>query len=189
MNYRKLKRAMLTALMITMLFSLTGCFIQPIPVVESQANNADPALSLPTTEAASPLPTVTVSGDFSAWATDAPVNLATQTPMPTSTTTPPGSSQTPAPTLIANTSSPLSAAVPEETAQTVLKEGSEGPQVRELQQRLMELGYYDKSVDGSFGPATAAALKDFQKANGLSADGLAGPKTMEVLHSGDAKRK
>ena len=48
--------------------------------------------------------------------------------------------------------------------------------VRSVQRRLKELGYYKGSADGDFGPATEEAVKAFQKANGLTADGKVGEK-------------
>lgn len=68
-----------------------------------------------------------------------------------------------------------------------LKEGSEGAAVRTLQSRLKTLGYYSGSVDGSFGSGTAAAVKWFQRVNGLTVDGKAGTATMDKLFSSSAK--
>jgi hypothetical protein len=64
----------------------------------------------------------------------------------------------------------------------VLKVGSFGPQVLNLQQRLKELGFDPNGVDGKFGPGTLSAVIAFQKANGLEADGKAGPNTFAALH-------
>ncbi len=60
-----------------------------------------------------------------------------------------------------------------------------------LQFALRELGYYPpKNLDrvtctfsGFFGPCTQRAVKEFQKANGLEADGIAGPQTFEILNA------
>ncbi len=46
-----------------------------------------------------------------------------------------------------------------------------------IQQRLKTWGYYTGAVDGILGPKSVAAIKKFQKANGLVADGIVGPKT------------
>lgn len=68
-----------------------------------------------------------------------------------------------------------------------LKVGSEGSAVRYLQTKLKSLGYYTGSADGSYGSGTEAAVKAFQKANGLKADGKAGTDTINMLYSDDAK--
>jgi murein L,D-transpeptidase YcbB/YkuD len=65
-------------------------------------------------------------------------------------------------------------------AAPVLRQGTRGEAVRELQRDLTALGY-PAAADGAFGPATAAALKKFQRRNGLVADGIAGPKTSAAL--------
>ncbi len=67
-----------------------------------------------------------------------------------------------------------------------LRRGYEGDDVVRVQNRLKELGYYTKSVDGVYGLGSMAAVKAFQQRNGLSADGLAGRKTFEVLFSNAA---
>jgi peptidoglycan hydrolase-like protein with peptidoglycan-binding domain len=62
----------------------------------------------------------------------------------------------------------------------ILKLGSNGSQVKTLQTLLNNKGYNLK-VDGFLGKLTQAAVKDFQAKNGLSADGVVGPKTLAVL--------
>lgn len=64
--------------------------------------------------------------------------------------------------------------------------GFTGLDVRLVQKRLQELGYYTGSIDGDFGLSTDKAVKAFQKANGLTADGKIGPKTKEILDSSKA---
>jgi len=59
----------------------------------------------------------------------------------------------------------------------ILKQGSTGKDVYELQGRLKYLGYYDGKVDGLFGPKTKNAVTWFQWKFGLKADGIVGPKT------------
>jgi N-acetylmuramoyl-L-alanine amidase len=62
-----------------------------------------------------------------------------------------------------------------------LSYGSRGEDVKKVQQRLKNWGYYKGEVDGIFGSATLAAVKYFQKQNGLAADGIVGPKTAAAL--------
>lgn len=64
---------------------------------------------------------------------------------------------------------------------TTIKMGSKGSDVKNLQQALNAKGY-SLTVDGEFGPSTQAAVKNFQRANGLTDDGVVGPKTWEKLN-------
>ena len=61
------------------------------------------------------------------------------------------------------------------------KRGSSGATVTEIQTRLKNWGYYDGAVDGIYGSRTEAAVRWFQQANGLSADGQAGVETLAAL--------
>lgn len=74
------------------------------------------------------------------------------------------------------------------TEPTVLKKGSSGSAVVQLQQKLIALGYSCGSAgaDGNFGNNTYYAVIAFQKANGLTPDGIAGPATLGKLNSPDA---
>ena len=63
----------------------------------------------------------------------------------------------------------------------MLKQGSKGSQVTELQKLLNNAGYSPGTIDGIFGPKTEAALRAYQKANSLTADGIYGPKTAAAL--------
>lgn len=62
-----------------------------------------------------------------------------------------------------------------------LAQGASGPQVKELQQMLQSLGYYQGGIGGNFGPQTDAAVRAFQRERGLAVDGWAGPQTMAAL--------
>ena len=64
-----------------------------------------------------------------------------------------------------------------------LRLGSSGTQVRNLQQDLTTLGYYWADITGNFGSKTEAAVKNFQEKNNLSADGIAGTKTLNAIAS------
>lgn len=59
--------------------------------------------------------------------------------------------------------------------------GSQGDEVISIQSKLLELGYYTGQVDGIFGPLTQSAVIRYQKDYGLTADGIAGAKTMKSL--------
>lgn len=62
-----------------------------------------------------------------------------------------------------------------------LKQGSTGQQVKTMQQKLKNWGYYTGAVDGIFGKQTKNAVIYFQKKNGLVADGIVGTKTLKAL--------
>ena len=75
----------------------------------------------------------------------------------------------------------ISAMLPAAVLAENLRYGSRGDKVKELQQKLKRWGYYTGSIDGIFGSGTQAAVKNFQKKNGLTADGIVGPKTASAL--------
>lgn len=62
-----------------------------------------------------------------------------------------------------------------------LRPGAVGDDVAQLQSTLAAQGFPPGKIDGSFGPATEAALIAFQKAKGLLSDGIAGPRTLTAL--------
>ncbi len=61
------------------------------------------------------------------------------------------------------------------------KYGSRGEEVKQIQEKLKRWGYYNGSVDGIYGSKTLAAVKSFQKKNGLTVDGIAGEKTLAAM--------
>lgn len=70
------------------------------------------------------------------------------------------------------------------TALTVFatsRRGYSGSEVRKIQEKLKRWGYYSGSVDGIYGSGTESAVKKFQKANGLKADGIAGKATLNAM--------
>ena len=70
------------------------------------------------------------------------------------------------------------------TALTVFatsRRGSSGSEVRKIQEKLKRWWYYSGSVDGIYGSGTESAVKKFQKANGLKADGIAGKATLNAM--------
>ena len=66
-------------------------------------------------------------------------------------------------------------------AAAILKQGATGGEVKEVQRRLKQWGYYKGSVDGVFGKGTKSAVIAFQKKNGLTADGVVGKSTYKAL--------
>lgn len=67
------------------------------------------------------------------------------------------------------------------SVETLSREGSRGDEVRKIQQKLKQWGYFKGSVDGVFGPQTKEAVKYFQRKNGLTVDGVAGPATLRAM--------
>ena len=63
----------------------------------------------------------------------------------------------------------------------VSKNGSRGEEVRKIQTKLKNWGYYNGSVDGVYGWQTESAVRSFQKKNGLTVDGVAGTKTLNAM--------
>ena len=145
----------------------------PTPAMNTNAPGSEPTIDWDvwgSTNAPASVTTAGVAGATAGIATStvAPVNtIATITAKPTNTPGP----ATPTPT-------PSS-----------LKKGMSGTLVKNLQQRLKDLGYYTGSVDGDFGAGTEAAVEEFQKANGLTVDGKAGTNTLKKLNSDTAISK
>ena len=63
----------------------------------------------------------------------------------------------------------------------VLKQGSKGALVKEVQTKLIKWGYLTGRADGIFGAKTKAAVIKFQRKNGLTADGIIGTRTAQAL--------
>ncbi|MBR5345093.1 MAG: peptidoglycan-binding protein [Clostridia bacterium] len=101
-------------------------------------------------------------------------------------------------TAVAATATPKTTATPKVTntpkptatpkTNIYLEPGNSGANVKKLQQQLIDLGYLSGSVTGYYRGATEYAVIAFQKRNNLDADGKAGPKTLEKLYSGTAKK-
>ena len=84
------------------------------------------------------------------------------------------------------TAAPTDTPKPTKAPTRTLKKNFTGEDVKQLQQALIDLGYLNDAADGTFGTNTEEAVIRFQAVNGLSADGLAGVKTQELLYSGNA---
>lgn len=100
------------------------------------------------------------------------------------TVLPKGVTPSPVPTA---TPSPKAAATAIPSWPTLRKNDS-GNDVAQLQEALIQLGYMSGTADGNYGTKTVEAVKAFQKANGLTADGTAGEQTQRVLYGGNAKK-
>ena len=75
----------------------------------------------------------------------------------------------------------LSFLYPAPAAEALSKNGSTGAEVKAIQETLKDRGLYSGSIDGIYGAGTQAAVKKFQKQQGLTADGIAGPLTLKRL--------
>ncbi len=95
-------------------------------------------------------------------------------------TPPPAADVALRPASVATTPQPTAEARPF-TYERKLEYGSTGDDVSQVQQRLLELGYYDAKITGGYYKQTRAAVRAFQKNNGLKVDGVAGRDTQEAL--------
>ena len=78
-------------------------------------------------------------------------------------------------------------ATPSSGSTTLLRSGSRGSAVKQLQEQLILLGYLDDRADGIFGRLTDAAVRQYQRRNGLTVDGIAGKITLGQV-SAEAQR-
>ncbi|MEG2251622.1 MAG: peptidoglycan-binding protein, partial [Clostridia bacterium] len=198
------KRVALLLLLVLACWALSGCYMEPDRVVdnnngltvadggqnfESVITNTPAATQTPT-----PKPTDNQQVDWANWnfgddtATNPPSNANNPGNITPITTQAPGT----AATIGVTTASPAPNATATKkpaAVSTSLKSGSKGGEVKKLQQRLKDLGYYTGSVDGSYGSGTVKAVKDFQNANNLTADGVAGKSTLAAVNSSNAIKK
>jgi murein L,D-transpeptidase YcbB/YkuD len=98
----------------------------------------------------------------------------------------PGSTTATQPTTTQKTTTTSAASVP--APSVPLKPGDTGAQVKVLQAALAALGYDPGKVDGDYGTTTTNAVVAFQKASGLTADGVVGPQTRAALRTALANR-
>ena len=71
-----------------------------------------------------------------------------------------------------------------ESEEVLSRLGSRGDEVRKIQTKLKQLGFFNGTVDGIYGVKTQSAVKKFQKSVGITADGIAGNKTLLYLGLG-----
>ncbi len=74
----------------------------------------------------------------------------------------------------------------DEPVETLSRRGSTGSEVTRIQTKLKNWGYYSGSVDGIYGSKTECAVRAFQRKNGLTADGIAGPQTLSAMGIGSS---
>ncbi|MCE5342252.1 MAG: peptidoglycan-binding protein [Eubacteriales bacterium] len=179
----------LLAVFLVAALAMTGCYMEPDRIVDDTNGLAVVTggqqfeTVITPTPAVTATPTPVTTGDqqvnWSDWnfgndtATNPPSNVITI-----------GVSSTATP--VGNATVGLSTATPKPTttsSNSTLNSGSSGTAVKQLQQKLKDLGYYTGSVDGTYGAGTVAAVKEFQAANNLTADGVAGIKTQESVYS------
>lgn len=67
------------------------------------------------------------------------------------------------------------------TIEVLSKYGSRGNEVTQIQTKLKRWGYYTGNIDGIYGSQTLNAVKYFQRKNGLTVDGIAGPATLKAM--------
>jgi hypothetical protein len=110
--------------------------------------------------------------------------FSASTPRQSATTTPPATTQQTTSTSVSTQTTTTAAQAPT----TTLKPGDQGPEVKVLQQALAALGYPVGTADGQYGTATKKAVAQFQKASGLTGDGVLGPQTLSALTTALGKR-
>ena len=76
--------------------------------------------------------------------------------------------------------------IKEESVYAVARQGSTGNEVKSIQKKLKELGYYKGEIDGIYGSKTKSAVISFQKNCGLPADGICGKTTLLYLGLGNS---
>lgn len=67
------------------------------------------------------------------------------------------------------------------SVEALSKYGSRGSEVTQIQTKLKRWGYYTGNIDGIYGSKTVEAVKYFQRKNGLTVDGIAGPQTLKAM--------
>ena len=151
--------------------------ITPSP---SPVPTATPKPTAAPTAKATAKATPTAKATATAQATVKPTATAAATLEPTATAAP---SATAAATLVpAATVAPSASPAPsDEGTLRTLHKGSYGSDVEALQEALTALGFFTSRVDGQFGVRTERALKKYQKARGLEADGVLGAETRRTL--------
>ncbi|MBP3542293.1 MAG: peptidoglycan-binding protein [Clostridia bacterium] len=208
------KRVLFAALMVLACLTMSGCIVEPDRVMDDVTTFPQAGQNFSTVVTNTPVPTNTPTPtpppstggtevDFSGWhfgdntPTNPPANNNQQINNNPVTNPNAGNAQQNPVTITVgittNTPKPDDTPKPSSgdnnggsTSSGTLKQGSSGAEVKALQNRLKELGYYKGSVDGDYGSGTIDAVKAFQRANNLSVDGKAGPQTQKAVYSNNA---
>jgi len=181
----KAKKVFFLFILLLIAFVLSACYMEPDPIDEIGINLGTGAMFQPVL-------------------TDTPAVTATPTPSPTAdvgqvnwnewtfgnddtvTTPTPENIITVNNTNMLNVTPVQTTTQPQQTPDAsvgTLRSGSSGAAVTQLQTRLKELGYYTGSIDGQYGSGTVAAVRNFQSANNLTADGVAGNATQVAVYN------
>ena len=178
MNKKRIaKLALLLGLLCALSIVLSGCIVDP----EEQPQNNDTNTwkhytQMPTDAPSTPQPAdSTPQPDINQQSWDTPSDnpdytVTTLVPQVGAATIPPSIAGTPTPTV-----------GPSATDNGLLKKGSQGDAVKNVQEALRRLGYFEGKADGDFGEYTENAVKEFQRQNKLTPDGVVGPSTLTRL--------
>ena len=126
---------------------------------------------------------------------ETPTAAASESPDPSQSPSPENPGTSPSPSASAKPSpspeaspsaepSPTPTEKPSPTPSAALalfKEGDKGPEIRDIQHRLLQLDWYDGDITPNFGPLTRAAVEGFQSKRGLPVTGAVDAKTLELL--------
>lgn len=121
-----------------------------------------------------------------------PDEVYAATPAPTPTAEPAKAEETPATetdatALMAETGEPMDTPAPLSVEYTALRPEDEDPAVAVLQERLMELGFFDFDMTTDYyGSVTQSAVQLFQRTQGLEETGIADSETQSLLYGGNA---
>jgi peptidoglycan hydrolase-like protein with peptidoglycan-binding domain len=168
------RRATVGAAVLTAVVVASGC--SAVGELTGSGSAAGPSTAAPSTTTTSPEPTPTPTTPA---ATPSPSGPPPSTPSEPSPS--PSKSKSADPT---QSPTPTQSPGPAPRRSDTLRTGDSGTQVRALQERLTELGYWLGPVDGAFGPLTQQAVFALQKSAGIARDGVVGPDTRRALDRG-----
>lgn len=174
LNHKR-KVFLLLALACVLCVALSGCIVDPQePTTPDDTSTWKRYTAIPVTDVPTDAPAETPSPDPNAQSWD-------ETPEPSSTPTIGVATIVPG---LVGTATPT--VNPSATETTLLKRGMQGERVKNVQESLRRLGYFEGKADGDFGEYTENAVKEFQRMNKLTPDGVVGPSTLARLGSSTA---